>query len=205
MVDADAVADSILSALSRDLPRLIGTPKSVSAWEPVSPGEGETNQRKRRRLEGDGRAPVSTDIVDGLLANGSFESIIDAYFCHVHPWIPMVHQGNFRQQLQRSSKAVNLNVLCRAMLLAAYRFVPRQLGVDMDVAGNLEQLRSDAVATAMDGLRLENLQSLIIIAFNDVSPRYNKFEAELILADWKWQCIQSVVARCIIDPHSRIL
>lgn len=39
----------------------------------------------------------------------------------------------------------------------------------MDVAGNLEQLRSDTVATAMDGLRLENLQSLIIIAFNDVS------------------------------------
>lgn len=55
------------------------------------------------------------------------------------------------------------------MLLAAYRFVPRQLGVDMDIAGSLEQLRSDAVATAMDGLRLENLQSLIIIAFNDVS------------------------------------
>lgn len=57
------------------------------------------------------------------------------------------------------------------MLLAAYRFVPRQLGIDPDVAGNLEQLRSDTVAAAMDGLRLENLQSLIIIAFNDVSTQ----------------------------------
>lgn len=109
--------------------------------------------------------------MDRLLPNGSFEPIIDAYFCHVHPWIPMVHQGNFRQKFQTSTKSPKLHVLCRAMLLAAYKFVAPQLGTNHDDAQSLEQLRRDTVAAAMDGLRLENLQSLVIIAFDDVSAQ----------------------------------
>ena len=57
------------------------------------------------------------------------------------------------------------------MLLASYKFVNRQLGIDNDDGRSLEQLRRDTVAAAMDGLRLENLQSLVIIAFDDVSAQ----------------------------------
>lgn len=77
----------------------------------------------------------------------------------------MIHQGRFRQRLDSIGDRAKLEVVLHAMIIAAYKFVPNSC-VSADI---LSRTRQWVVYAAMDGVCLESLQALIILAFNDVS------------------------------------
>lgn len=89
------------------------------------------------------------------------EAIVTAYFYHVHPWIPMIHQARFLQRYTNETEHQNLLVIVCSMVIAASKFVPGAK------TSNL-RIRRWVVYTAMERLSLESLQALIIIAFDDI-------------------------------------
>ena len=73
----------------------------------------------------------------------------------------MIHQGRFLERFADEAQRDKLLVILHSMVLASSKFVP---GAVMHVSAHT---RSWIICTAMDSLALENLQALIILAFND--------------------------------------
>ena len=106
--------------------------------------------------------PVVTDYIDELL---------HAYFLHVQPWIPMVHEATFRKRLETAAGRQSQAVVLQAMNVAALRYVKTSTDEPLPrayVAAETEKSRRHVILHAMDCLSMENLQALIIIAHTDV-------------------------------------
>ncbi|KAL4882578.1 hypothetical protein BJY04DRAFT_217075 [Aspergillus karnatakaensis] len=114
------------------------------------------------------------DVIPETAANGVIESILeellDAYFTHVQPWIPMIRDPGFRMKVRREEERRRLTLILQAMAVAALRYV-KQDGeylsaqyVEIETA----RLRRTVLLAALDDLSIENLQALIIIAFTDI-------------------------------------
>lgn len=159
----EQVAYNILALLAREIPKLVDPCKSQSTAVPAS----NEQSNKRRRLNDDDTNTASLHYSEGvpqLPENEHLEEIVTAYFFHLHPWIPMIHQKRFLQRLADETERPALTIILHAMTIAASKFVP---GAKMDSSHTL-RIRKWVVYTAMGGLSLENLQALIILAFNDI-------------------------------------
>ena len=138
---------------------------------------------KRRRIEDfaftpQNPSPLTGDYQTHPLLTGSLhqhdyelELVLQAYFSHIHPWIPMIHEGRLRRRLSSDHESHRVGIVVRAMVLVAAKYVQ-----DADVASALmqspeqaERSRDEIVATAMKQLSAESSQALIMIAFDDVS------------------------------------
>ncbi|KAH6886751.1 fungal-specific transcription factor domain-containing protein [Thelonectria olida] len=157
---------NLLLSLAQEICKL-----SNKSPQPASSREDSDASRKRRRISSDGshqrvdryNAPSLPD--DRILGD-----VVDAYFAHIHPWIPMIHETRLRRRLRDASEKGNLHLVLQAMILVASRHVP---GTDaaqaaMALTEDEEDLRDWVVAKATKSLSVENLQALIIICFNDV-------------------------------------
>ena len=153
----DSAAQSILALLARELPKLVHRSRIEPAATPAS------SERSCKRLRQDHAPDMSSRIGDAPSLPGPdvLEPILTAYFAHIHPWIPMIHQGRFFQRLLGENEREELLIIIHSMVLAAAKFVP---GAARYVRTHT---RNWVVCTAMDRLSLENLQALIILAFND--------------------------------------
>lgn len=96
--------------------------------------------------------------------------MLKSYFNHVHPWIPIIHEGRFRRRLDDDAERDKLHLVLQSMILIASRYIE-----DEDIsnpflrsADESENHRDWVVSKAMKHLSVENLQALLIIAFNDV-------------------------------------
>jgi hypothetical protein len=162
-------AYSILALLAQELPKLLeGNPSTTNPHYVSS-----TNNKRRRIDESESVGGAATGIDNaedrvsspGLPPPSALDKIIEAYFACIHPWIPTVHQTRFRTRLGDPRERPKLDVVLRAMVLAASRFVR-----DQNVAiSRPDQLRSWVVSTAMGCMSVESLQAMIILCFNDVS------------------------------------
>jgi hypothetical protein len=163
------IAFNIISLLAKELPKLV----SGAARTHDSPAsEDDSGVPSKRRRVGDGKKVHSwkTPELDEhmqLPEPQLMDLIIDAYFSHVHPWIPMVHRGRFLRHLDNLEKHATISVLLHAMIIAAARFVSdERVAV---IAASWAGARDWLVSTAMHRLSVENMQALIMIAFTDVS------------------------------------
>ena len=96
---------------------------------------------------------------------------MSAYFKHIQPWTPILHEAKLRARLSASNYTSQVTILIHAVIVAAVRLVDDEtLRSRPDY---VEQLISDSrnkvLLLGMDGLSVENLQALSIIAFSDVS------------------------------------
>jgi hypothetical protein len=135
-------------------------------------------QRKRKRTA---RNAESSDIVDGVdsdldLSSHSLpapelvDAVINVYFSHVHPWIPMLHEIKFRQRLSDPTQQSRIAVILHAMVVSSLRFVDTDIIFNKrDILRLTERSRNWVILNALDCLSVESLQSLVIIVFNDVS------------------------------------
>ncbi len=82
----------------------------------------------------------------------------------------MLHDTQFRHRLHDPDDFPRLLVVLHAMVVAALRFVDvdRSSLSLHDVERQVDKSRKIVLLNAMDQLSVENLQALIIIAFNDV-------------------------------------
>ena len=99
------------------------------------------------------------------------EHVINMYFDVIQPWIPMLHETQFRRRIQEQDQLPQLVVVLHAMVVAALRFIDNdQVKLTADeVERWAARSRRFVVLTSMDGLSVENLQALIIVALDDVS------------------------------------
>lgn len=111
-----------------------------------------------------------TDAVDKHSAEELLGSVIDNYFSQVHPWLPMLHETSFRQQFEEQVYGTHLEVILHAMIVAAVRLAIRpDTATTLNRTSQLTKRSRDWVMLhALDSLSVENLQALLIIAFDDV-------------------------------------
>ena len=106
---------------------------------------------------------------DVTLPDDLLASLVDIYFVRIHPWIPMLHVRQFRQSMVDLSQRKRLTTIFHAIVSLCVRFSddPR-LG---DAKMRLElarRSRETVILQSMQSFSVENLQALIICAFDTV-------------------------------------
>jgi len=156
----ETAAYDIFALLAKELPKLVDSSTGGGA-----PPIERRNKRRCVDLE-DVATPtvLRTDDSPTLLGQPLLDEIVTAYFAHVHPWIPMIHQGTFLRRYAAHTEQRQILVILHAMIIATSKFVPDA----QELSHTLICARTWVVSTAMDCISLENLQALIIIAFDDI-------------------------------------
>jgi len=141
------------------------------------PIRGRYEPRKRRRTDSSGYPDTELALQAGdsesnsskLPAPHLLEAIIDAYFRFIHPWIPILHPIRFR----RRDYGPKQLPLLHAIVVVAIRFADcdsrRVTAREMELW--MSRSRRIVLQYAMEGLSVENVQALSILAFSDVCPR----------------------------------
>ncbi|KAF4941379.1 putative transcriptional regulatory protein [Colletotrichum fructicola] len=134
--------------------------------------------RKRRRVDSCGNPNIDLafpledleNITTSLPSPELLEDIINIHFNIIQPWIPILHETQFRRRVHDPEQLPRLVVVLHAMVVGALRFVdnPETRLSAQEVERRTSRSRSIVVLNAMDHLSVENLQALIIIAFCDI-------------------------------------
>ncbi|GFG23199.1 uncharacterized transcriptional regulatory protein C1683.13c [Aspergillus udagawae] len=105
----------------------------------------------------------------GLPSREVMNDLVEFYFANVHHWIPILHVRKFREQIQTTEgwdKAIHI---LHAIVATCIRFSHHR------DAGTTEVRREVAVASrqkvilnSMESFSVENLQALVIIAFDTI-------------------------------------
>ncbi|KAH8893635.1 hypothetical protein GQ53DRAFT_780440 [Thozetella sp. PMI_491] len=176
----------VLQSLSSNLaslnnPSSPGVASSSIRYNSIQPngiGSSPNIPRKRARLERNVHYDLPVEHSRFLTAPhmvlsspDMVEELLDSYFEHIHPWIPILHEAQFRKNILDEHGRNRNSIILHAIIVAALRlvegesaFVPVEQIVDV-VRGS----RDTVVLNAMDDLTLQNLQALIIITFTDIS------------------------------------
>ncbi|KAH7391643.1 fungal-specific transcription factor domain-containing protein [Cadophora sp. MPI-SDFR-AT-0126] len=151
---------------------------SSSAEEHPSTPNDDLKQRKRRRLDTDSvfDAESSFDLGDGSDLLSSLPKpeilnlIVEKYFSVLQHWIPFLHQKRFERHLSNPLKKERNAVVLHAITCATLRFVKDDdHGMsDQEVLNRVLHSRRVVMLTALSRPSMENLQALIIIAFDHI-------------------------------------
>jgi hypothetical protein len=108
---------------------------------------------------------TASDIIDSDLMT----SFVEFYFQYIHHWIPILHVRRFRDQIQYPEGRQKAVHILHAIIAVGIRFVqdPR-LGDDEIKAKTAETSRQSVVLCSMESFSVQNLQALVIIAFDTV-------------------------------------
>ncbi|KAK0368872.1 hypothetical protein CLIM01_13767 [Colletotrichum limetticola] len=134
--------------------------------------------RKRRRVDSCGNPNIDLafpledleNITTSLPPPELLEDIINIHFNIIQPWIPILHETQFRRRVHDPEQLPRLVVVLHAMVVAALRFVDNseiRLSA-LEVERRTSRSRNIVILNAMDHLSVENLQALVILAFNDI-------------------------------------
>ncbi|EEU43806.1 uncharacterized protein NECHADRAFT_11576, partial [Fusarium vanettenii 77-13-4] len=164
-----ATSNSILLSLAQEICKL----NEKSPTSSTIPGGGDISHKRRRISSDVGHQHVHGHHVPPLPDESVLEQVISAYFTHIHPWIPMIHEARFRTRIRDDMGKGSLHLVLQAMVLVASRYVSTKAIADlaMTFAGDQEDLRDWVVAKATKSMSVENLQALIIICFNDATSQ----------------------------------
>ena len=108
----------------------------------------------------------------------ALDALLKAYFSHIHPWIPMIHEGRLRSRISGNfattpTEQQKLRVLLVAITVVGSRFV-KEHELATSCADTTEEegqsnMRDWVILQAMKRPSVESLQALILLAFHDVS------------------------------------
>lgn len=179
-------------------------------------GSPYAQPRKRRRIDSCGNPKIELalpledlyDATSSLPPPELLEDIVTAYFNNIQPWIPILHETRFRARIHDQEQRNRLVIVIHAIVVAAIRFAhPETHGLSAtDVELQTRKSRSIVVLNAMDSLSVENLQALIIIAFDDVclSVAYYWVTYTNTSSDRQWKYIQGLVNSWLLDTNCGI-
>ncbi|KAH7377754.1 fungal-specific transcription factor domain-containing protein [Pyrenochaeta sp. MPI-SDFR-AT-0127] len=107
--------------------------------------------------------------IDGTLPGDLIDSLVDIYFFHIHPWIPILHVLQFRQQLANPRGRPKLATILRAITSVCIRFCDdMRLGDPQTRAQMVKVNRQHVIVQSMENFSVENLQAMIICAFDTI-------------------------------------
>ena len=136
------------------------------------------------------------DLIDGL---------VEIYFANIHPWIPILHVRQFRERMADPTQRQKLTTIFHAIVSVCVRFSedPRLSSADVRMRHS-RQSRQTVILQSMESFSVENLQALVICAFDIVSLPYpSLLYLQLINPDWQWSWAISLVDCRKYDKDSR--
>lgn len=112
-----------------------------------------------------------TDTLSALPPQRTLDAILDTYFKVIHPWVPLIHEGRFRARLENSNKRLKYCVVLHALVAITMKHVKfDDYGMSKEEAiRQIRRSRNVVMLSGMDSLSVENLQALVLIAFDYVS------------------------------------
>jgi hypothetical protein len=111
------------------------------------------------------------DAVPPLPSEAMLEVIVETYFSKVQPWIPFLHMPTFRTRLKDQRERAKIKVLLHAIVSSTMKHLkPVDFVIDQaEVRRQVRVSRNVVTLHAMGSLSVENLQALIVLAFDYVS------------------------------------
>ncbi|VUC36515.1 unnamed protein product [Clonostachys rosea] len=157
----------ILSSKISELSRTISVLTEATVAKRSSSIEPETRRTKRQRVvEPSAVAPTGPStraLTDTLISQEDVESLLEAYFSNLHPWIPMIHGSVFRSKVIDKHSDFDNDLVLHAIMIGASRYDDRRT---VDVSTESVHAACDHVLLiANQSLQLKNLQALTILAF----------------------------------------
>lgn len=164
--------------LAKELQRIGPHPCSNQDLSPLPADEtwriSPSRKRKRGGCERNTSitldAPEENDISSSLPPKHVLNIIIPKYFQTLHHWIPFLHEAHFNSRLASHDENQQLVVVLHAIVAAVLRLVNfSDAGMSLqDVELQIKRSRQAVLLTAMECPTVENLQALIIIAFDHI-------------------------------------
>lgn len=137
-----------------------------------SVGDLEATSAKRRRLNGKISSGPSIDIDDDLTAILPPEvmtELVDFYFVNIHPWIPVLHVAKFRERIRSPEHRPRVACILHAIIAVCARFSQSEFLQNEDLKTRIaEKSRQKVILDSTESFSVENLQALVIIAFETV-------------------------------------
>lgn len=131
---------------------------------------------KRARVEDEVAPHAAVLEPEPFLANSIpdivLNELVDFYFVNIHPWIPILHVKRFRERMRSPEERGHINCILHAIISVCARF--SQNGPNGDTL-NLKEIakksRQEVILQSTETFSVENLQALVIVAFETVSMR----------------------------------
>ena len=132
-----------------------------------------STSRRKRRLAGDdpGMSPVTVHSDEANLPPDDLvDSLVEIYFETIHPWIPMLHVSQFRANLSSPSQRRRTTTILHAIVSLCIRFSrdPRLEENPELRTTYASRSRQAVILQSMESFSVENLQALIICAFDTI-------------------------------------
>lgn len=159
-----------ISANSQDLKRkLISVAESSTSEGASEPPTDERAKRPRTEHESGPKACLPA-CSSSLPPHDVLKSLVDLYFLRLHPWIPVLHVRSFREDMMDPSKTARLTCIFHAIVSVCARFsVEPYFRECNDLKALCTTCRHTVIIQSMETATVENLQALVIVAFDIVS------------------------------------
>jgi hypothetical protein len=128
---------------------------------------------------------------DGLLpplpSPRLLQAIVNIHFQRVHHWAPILHQKRFQKKLENPDEREDLELLLHGLVSASIKYVKvEDFGVDQaEMERQICVSRNAVILKAMDIPSIENLQALVLVAFDLVRYISSYLPYTLIIFD-RW-------------------
>ncbi|KAF5866872.1 hypothetical protein ETB97_008676 [Aspergillus alliaceus] len=134
-------------------------------------GDGDIRSPKRRKVDVvPTPQPLSRDGTHfDILDSDLMLDLVEFYFANIHHWIPILHVRKFREQIHTHQGRQRAVHILHAIVALCSRFSDdRRLGNDVEKAEMAEKSRQNVLLSGMESFSVENLQALVIIAFDTI-------------------------------------
>jgi hypothetical protein len=144
----------------------------------VDSGPQISLSRKRKRQAQDyGSLSESWDLAEytntlsALPLQRVLDAMLDTYFKGIHPWVPLIHEARFRARLEDNDKRLKYCIVLHALVAITMKHVRfEEYGMSKKEAiCQIRRSRNIVMLSGMNSLSVENLQALVLIAFDYVS------------------------------------
>ncbi|KAJ5753666.1 uncharacterized protein N7511_007819, partial [Penicillium nucicola] len=127
------------------------------------------NPAKRRRYESNCLPSARMEINDVVSSTEVMAELVDFYFVNVHPWIPVLHEARFRARVHSPNEYPRVTCILHAIVAVCSKFSESEILRDTKAKLNVaEQSRQKVILESMETFSVENLQALVIIAFDTI-------------------------------------
>ncbi|KAL4791613.1 fungal-specific transcription factor domain-containing protein [Aspergillus venezuelensis] len=105
-----------------------------------------------------------------MIESSLMTRLVEFYFDNIHHWIPILHIHRFRQQIKSREGRGRAVYVLYAIIAACIRFVQDPALADEERKSAVaEKCRREVVLHSMESFSVENLQALVIIAFDTIA------------------------------------
>jgi Fungal Zn(2)-Cys(6) binuclear cluster domain len=108
----------------------------------------------------------------GILPTEIMNELVDFYHVNIHPWIPILHVAKFRERMKLAHERPRITCILHAIIAVCIRFSRNDHLQDEETKSQIaEKSRQKVILNSTESFSVENLQALVIIAFETVSNK----------------------------------